>query len=187
MSYVSTVNGFGTTRYDWTQRADGTSEATLWFVVFFFPVIPIRREHLSVVATPVEQPGIFAYLAALLGAGSGWHTSIQLLGIGKASLWSILRTYFFGWVIVPLLTFVGPMVLIAASLTGLHRLGVDIKDFANKVLPFLALPMMLWAACVVAKILDRSSGRLHVNKSLQALGIDEDVTGQKIGEKEREE
>ena len=45
---MSTINGFGTLRYDWSYHPNGTAEATVWFVAGFLPVLPLRRERIRV-------------------------------------------------------------------------------------------------------------------------------------------
>ena len=165
---MATVNGIGTMRYDWRRRSDGTAEATLWFVVFFFPVFPLRREHLRVLNMGIKRSGILSTLLAIGGAGVGFQTSIEVLGTTITSPWAILRTYFKGFIVVPFVTFVGPMMLMIFSMMTLDKLGVDIQKWFNKAMPVIGIAVLLWAACIIARILDRSAGRHHTDATPNA-------------------
>ncbi len=165
---MATINGIGTTRYDWRGRTDGTAEATVWFVVFFFPIIPLRREHLRVTDSGIRRSGILATLGALAGVGVGYQTSLQVLDTVPLSPIPILRTYFMGYVVVPLVTFVLPVMLMVAALMTSRRFGMDPNAVVNAIAPVVGIGGILWIACVVARILDRSAGRFHVAPLSQA-------------------
>jgi hypothetical protein len=159
---MSTFNGIGTTRYDWRGRSDGTAEATVWFVVFFFPTIPLRREHLRVIDSGIRRSSILATLGALAGAGVGYQTSIQLLGTMPLSPIPVLRTYFMGFVVAPLLTVGVPVMLMVGTVMALERVGMEPNAVLNKMAPIVGIGGLLWVGCVLARILDRSAGRCHV-------------------------
>ena len=159
---MSTVNGIGTTRYDWQRRPDGTAEATVWFVIFFFPIIPLRREHLRVVGSGIRRSGFLETVSAFLGAGVGYQTSIELLGSMPLAPIGVLRTWFMGFVIVPFVTIGLPMLLMVGSLVVLNKFGMQPNAVVNKTAPVVGIGGLLWAACFVAWILDRSAGRKHV-------------------------
>lgn len=159
---MSTVNGIGTTRYDWQNRTDGTAEATVWFVIFFFPVIPLRREHLRVVSSGIKRSGFLETLSAFLGAGVGYQTTIEVLGTGPLSPIGVLRTWFMGFVIVPLVTIGLPVMLMVGSVVVLNKFGMEPNAVMNKIAPVVGIGGLVWAACFVAWILDRSAGRKHI-------------------------
>ena len=159
---MATFNGIGTTRYDWCRCTDGTAEATVWFVVFFFPIIPLRREHLRVIDSGIRRSGVLATLGALAGAGVGYQTSMQLLGARPLSPIPVLRTYFMGFVVVPLITVGVPVTLMIVTVMALKHFGMDPNVVFNKLAPVIGIGGLLWVGCVVARILDRSAGRCHV-------------------------
>ncbi len=163
---MATINGIGTTRYDWRGRPDGTAEATVWFVVFFFPIIPLRREHLRVIDSGIRRSGVLATLGALagvgVGVGVGYQTSIQFLGTIPLSPIPVLRTYFMGFVVVPFLTVGFPVMLMIITAVTVERLDIEPNAVHNKLAPIVGIGGLLWVACVVARILDRSAGRFHV-------------------------
>ena len=163
---MATVNGVGTMRYDWSSRPDGTAEATLWFVIFFLPIVPLRREHLRVVSAEVERAGFLSTVIALGGAGAGWKSSIKLLGPVPQSPWRVVRTYLMGFVGVPLVTFVGPMLLLVFGVTMSLKRGEPVPEWMSGVIGVCSIAIMLWTAIVIARILDRAAGRLHAAKKV---------------------
>ena len=82
---MATVSGIGTMRYDWKHRSDGTAEATLWFVIFFFPIIPLRRENLRVVDLGIERSNIGSILLAIQGVEDQYGTDAQIASIAKGA------------------------------------------------------------------------------------------------------
>jgi hypothetical protein len=161
--FMATVNGIGTMRYDWSRRADGTSEATLWLVVFFLPIVPLRRERLRVVGTQLERAGIVTSVLALCGAGDGWQTQIEVLGSVANSRWRVLRTYVNGFIGVPFITFFGPMLLLVAGTLMTLKRGDQISETFQVIIGGFAFADLIWTACVVAFILDHSAGRHHMD------------------------
>jgi hypothetical protein len=163
---MATVNGLGTLRYDWNARSDGTAEATLWFVIFFLPIVPLRREHLRVVNAEVERAGFLSTVAAFCGAGSGWKSTIEVLGPVPQSPWRVLRTYLMGFIGVPLVTFVGPMLLLVFGTTMSLKRGAPVPEWMSGVIGVGSIAIMLWTAIVIALILDRTAGRMHGAKNV---------------------
>lgn len=160
---MASINGIGTARYDWRRCADGTAEATLWFVVFFFPIIPLRREHLRVIDSGIKGSGVLGMVGALVGVGASHQTSIQFLGTRPLSPLPVLRTYFMGFVVVPLLTTGLPVMLMIGTAMALGSFGMDTNAVLKKMVPLVGIATLLWSGCVVARILDRSAGRCHVS------------------------
>ncbi len=163
---MATVNGLGTMRYDWSGRSDGTAEATLWFVIFFLPIVPLRREHLRVVSAQVERTGFLSTVAAFCGAGAGWKSQIEVLGPIPQSPWRVLRTYLMGFIGVPLVTFVGPMLLLVFGVTMSLKRGAPVPEWMSGVIGVCSIVIMLWTAVVIARILDRAAGRMHAGKNI---------------------
>lgn len=163
---MATVNGLGTMRYDWSGRPDGTAEATLWFVIFFLPIVPLRREHLRVVNAEVERQGFLSTVAAFCGAGSGWKSKIEVLGPVPQTPWRVLRTYLMGFIGVPLVTFVGPMLLLVFGTTMSLKRGAPMPEWMSGVIGVGSIAIMLWTAIVIALILDRAAGRMHGAKKV---------------------
>lgn len=161
---MATINGLGTMRYDWSRRPDGTAEATLWFVIFFLPIVPLRREHLRVVTAEPEKPGLLSTLAAFGGAGSGWKTSIEVLDRIPQTPWRVLRTYLLGFIGFPLVTFIGPMLLLVFGTTIGLKKGVPVPEWVGTVAGVGGILIMIWTVVVVARILDYAAGRMHVSK-----------------------
>jgi hypothetical protein len=164
---MATVNGLGTMRYDWQRRSEGTADATLWFVIFFLPIAPLRREQVRVVGSGIQPTDFLSLLAAFGGAGKGFQTTIEVLGPAESPGWRILKTYVLGWIGVPLLTLVGPALLIIGAVTLLGRLGIQIPTWISDAAPALGLAGIVWVACVVAWILDYAAGRRHVDSGDQ--------------------
>lgn len=161
---MATINGLGTMRYDWSHRPDGTAEATLWFVIFFLPIVPMRREHLRVVKAETEKPGFLSTLAAVGGAGSGWKTSIEVLDQIPQTPWRVIKTYLLGFIGVPLVTFIGPMMLLVFGTTITLKKGAPVPEWVGTVVGVGGIVIMIWTAVVVARILDYAAGRMHVAK-----------------------
>jgi hypothetical protein len=165
---MATVNGLGTMRYDWNARSDGTAEATLWFVIFFLPIVPLRREHLRVINAEVERAGFLSTVAAFCGAGAGWKSQIEVLDSIPQSPWRVLRTYLMGFIGVPLVTFVGPMLLLVFGTTMFLKRGAPVPEWMSGVIGVGSITIMLWTAIVIARILDRAAGRMHGAKNVVA-------------------
>lgn len=169
---MSTVNGVGTMRYGWKHRPDGTAEATVWFVVAFIPLIPIRREHVRVIAPGLHRGGILEWLCIFVGAGKGFESTVEVLGPAEMPASTTLLTYFNGFVLVPFITLIGPMALLVSLVIVMNKMGMDVKEVANGYHGFAALGIIVWAALVVALILDRSAGRHHLYPNEQIDDLD---------------
>lgn len=85
---IGTLNGIGTKFNGFKNcQQDGRCDVTLWFVFLFFPIIPIRAYSIKREQTDLRQ---FKF------------TVIERLPL---NLKSVLTTYFFGWIITPILWF----------------------------------------------------------------------------------
>ena len=166
---MSTINGIGTLRYGWNHYPDGTASATLWFVIGFLPVIPLRRERLCVVSDGLDQPRAIdvagAALGAAVGVGSGFRSQLQVLQKEPMQLAGILGTYFFGFVVTPLLAFGVPLVGVWAGVRLLELLKFNMREYGAYVGITLGIASVLWAAVVIAKILDRAAGRTKLRRA----------------------
>lgn len=159
---MSTLNGMGTTRYDWESNGDGTANSTVWFVVFFLPVFPLRRERVRVLPTEKKRDGALNILAVIAGYGSGFETQIQILDSIPNSIGRILKTYLLAYIGVPVLAIFLPILLMVGLIAGVEASGFDIHQHMSKIIAALGLGISLWIVVVVASILDRSAGRKHV-------------------------
>jgi hypothetical protein len=160
---MSTINGIGTLRYDWDHHSDGTSSATLWFVVGFVPVIPLRRERLYVASDGLEPSRAIDVAGAALGAvggfGFGFRSQLQILQKEPMRLAGILRTYVFGFLVTPLLAFGVPAAGIWTIVRLLEFFQFNMQEYGVYVALTLGIASVVWAAVVIAKILDRAAGR----------------------------
>lgn len=176
---MSTINGFGVTRYDWRSRADGTAEATVWVVAFFFPIWPVRREHVCVLGRGQQPQGILGYIAAFLGFGAGFQTEVWVLGSAPLTFGSVAKTYLMGWVVTPVVA-LAPIVPVVIGWIFVERMGGD-REWMKSIVPIAVFACSLWLACFVAMILDRSAGRSHVYRrpelpdALATAGVAPDV------------
>jgi len=83
-----TLNGVGTKFNGFTNhKPDGTSDVVLWLVVLFFPIIPLRAYRIKTIEA---EPNEFYY------------ETLQRIPM---DLKSVLVTYFFGWIVTPILWF----------------------------------------------------------------------------------
>ena len=143
---MSTINGIGTLHYGWKHLSDGTAHATKWFVVMFFPVVAIRRDHLRVLEPPAES------------ARRAWLSHFELLGHVPLSIGSVLKTYFKAYVVVPVIL-IAPVLLIRCIKSVAPEL---IEEFEVKIVSLMnlspALALFYWPI-VISWILDRAKGR----------------------------
>jgi hypothetical protein len=156
---MSTVNGVGTMRYDWAHLPDGTAEATLWFVVGFFPLIPLKRQRLQVVSDRAQPSTIAKAAMATTAYGEGFRSEMMVLGNAPMNPARVLRTYFYGWIVTPLLAFILPLLIGLTAVWALERCVVDPSKYMDYVTISFGIGGVVWAAIVVAKILDRAAGR----------------------------
>jgi hypothetical protein len=136
---MSTINGCGTQHYDWLHLPDGTACATKWFVLFFLPVIPLKREHLRVVDASALRGTHY-----VLG-------KIPMHGIG------IARTYMKAYLLAPLILLGPPAVLFFVYFRLLRYLPVQ---FGSRWIPgAIAVLCLIYWGIVLSLILERSFGR----------------------------
>lgn len=169
---MATVNGVGQMRYDWSRRADGTAEATLWIVIFFFPIIPLRREHLRVVSSGLEKQGFLSNALAMIGlavgSGSGWQSSIQVLERIPLEAWGVVRTYLYGWLVIPLVTFPGPILALVVLFHMTRNRNLPQPAWQPYFGMVFSVANLIWTAILIARILDRSAGRHHIDHEVGA-------------------
>ncbi|WDI42155.1 hypothetical protein [Bremerella sp. P1] len=159
---MATYNGIGTVRYDWQRRDDTTANATVWFVIFFLPIYPLRREHVRVHGSGIRKGTPMETIAAMFGFGQGFHSEIEVLGPTSNALWRIARTYLLGWIVVPLLGLMGPVLLFTVMINITQAIGYDMKSDGAWLPMITGILGLLWIGCLVAYILDRSAGRHHI-------------------------
>src|SRR5579871_542190 len=147
---MSTFRGIGTTRYDWRWAHDGAADATLWFVIFFFPIIPLRRERLLVLSSnplqDVTHPKSFSPFGFL-----SFTAEFKILGSVPMSFWGVLRTYWMGFVVVPFIALIGPLLLLLLAVSQLQAQNVEFsKPVKNTIGASVALAVIFWPAYVLA-------------------------------------
>lgn len=139
---MSTVNGCGTLHYDWSHSDDGTSCATKWIVLFFFPVIPLKREHLR-----VENAN----------ALNAMH-----IPCGKVPMeaYGVIRTYLKAYLLVPAVLMGPPAALIAGLIAVIDFLPIDPRGVA--IPTALAITCLIYWGIVLSLILERSHGKRNL-------------------------
>ena len=150
---MGTLNGFGTQFYDWVHLDNGQAEATSWLVAAFFPIVPLRRVRLRV-HTSGEKPSFFS-----LNSGGSFQISYDELETVPNSPARIVRTYFKGWLLTPLILLAPLLGLIALSRILPREAGGGPNALLKDHFGWFAAVQLLYIAIVVSIILDRSSGR----------------------------
>ncbi|MBI3136919.1 MAG: hypothetical protein HYZ14_19745 [Bacteroidetes bacterium] len=85
---MATLNGIGTKFHGFRNcQPDGTADVTLWLVFLYFPIIPLRSYRIKRKATTMRE---FSYTV---------QEKIPL------HFKSVLTTWFFGWIVTPILWF----------------------------------------------------------------------------------
>ena len=85
---MPTLNGIGTKYHGFRNTTpDGISDVTLWLVFLYLPILPLRSYRMQ--CTPGENNELY----------------YQLLERIPMNVSSILTTYFFGWIVTPILWF----------------------------------------------------------------------------------
>jgi hypothetical protein len=160
---MSTINGFGTMRYDWIHREDGTSEATTWFVMAFLPILPLKRESVMVVSdglAPASSVGLASSaLGAVAGVSKGFASRVAVLERRPMRWGGVLRTYLAGFVAVPLLAFGVPLAIVFGGLKLVEACGIKDTTIGDLAMISVLIFGVGWMAVCIAKVLDRSAGR----------------------------
>lgn len=85
---MPTLNGVGTKYHGFRNTTpDGVSDVTLWFVLLYFPIIPLRSNRIR------------------CSKGKDGHIYFSILEKIPMNLSSVLTTWFFGWIVTPILWF----------------------------------------------------------------------------------
>lgn len=150
---MGTTNGFGTQFYDWEYLKSGDAEATCWLVAAFFPIVPLRRVRLRV-HTSGEKPSFFA-----LNSGGSFQISYDELETVPNSPARIVRTYWKGWLLTPLILLAPLLVMIALSRVLPREADGGPNALLKDYFGWFAAVQILYIAIVVSIILDRCSGR----------------------------
>lgn len=101
---MSTVNGIGTGFRSWVHHADGSSTATLWFLVVFLPVLPLRRYRLRTLTDFEHEPFVPAPAeTGWLTGGISWTDPVEILARLPLSWSEIGWTYWRAYGLVPFL------------------------------------------------------------------------------------
>ncbi len=120
-----TLNGFGI-KYLGISKPDGEGRclATRWFVILYLPIFPLGRDLIK----PIKRN----------------PRSFQFLRIQKErlSFLSILKTYFFAWILMPLVLF-APLIL------GIH----EIQDQLGVPQKFQIYVMILGIGWLISAVL----------------------------------
>lgn len=150
---MGTTNGFGTQFYDWEYLKSGDAEATCWLVAAFFPIVPLRRVRLRV-HTSGEKPSFFA-----LNSGGSFQISYDELETVPNSLPRIVRTYWKGWLLTPLILLAPLLGMIALSRILPREADGGPNAAFETIFGWFAASQIFYLAVVVSMILDRCSGR----------------------------
>jgi hypothetical protein len=156
---MSTINGVGTLRYDWSHLSDGTAEATLWFVIGFLPIVPLKRQRLQLISTAPESSSPVGVGLSALGFARGFSTEMAILGTAPLQLAGVLRTYFFGFVVTPFVAFGIPVLVGWGGWRILQLAGVNFREYGDYLGIAYGIAAVGWMGAVIAKILDRAAGR----------------------------
>lgn len=103
---MSTTNGVGTMYYGWRHPADATATATLWFVLFWLPLVPLQRHRLKVLTDlrKVKHLTPFEALTAFLGAAEAVEvTRYQIVEMGRVAVMEAAATYLWTYAMGPIL------------------------------------------------------------------------------------
>ncbi len=149
---MSTVNGFGTQYFDWEHLSDGTSNATNWIVAGFFPIMPLGRYHVQV-HTSGEKTSFFS-----LSSGS-FQVSYDTLEKIPMNFARILRTYAKGWLLMPFVLLAPFMIPVALIRVLGGPQGGGMTSDQEIIMGVFAISYILYVAILVARILDKCSGR----------------------------
>lgn len=156
---MSTINGVGTLRYDWSHLPDGTAEATLWFVIGFLPIVPLKRQRLQLISTTPESSSAIDVGLSALGYSHGFSSEMAILGPAPLRLAGVLRTYFFGFVVAPFLAFGIPILVGWGGWRILQLTGFNFREYGDYLAIAYGIAAVGWMGAVIAKILDRAAGR----------------------------
>lgn len=131
---MSRINGIGT----WLLGVEKTDQpgiytATNWITVLFLPLIPLARHRIK--PTRMQRG----------------HMSYEILSKEKLNALEVLRTYLFGWILIPLLGF-APIVLAVAEVQS--ALGIP---YNYQII--LQLLVMVWIIVFVWKLKDWDENR----------------------------
>ena len=103
---MGTTNGVGTMYYGWRHSTDRSATATLWFVFFWLPILPLQRHRLHVLTNLREVKHLtpFQALSAFLGAAEAVEqTRYHILAKERVAISEILGTYAWTYVLAVVL------------------------------------------------------------------------------------
>jgi hypothetical protein len=133
------INGIGATLLGISKPDEyGESTATRWFTFAFLPIFPIRRIRVKF----------------LPHKGSGF--SYQRVRREKLVLAEVLKTYLFGWVLIPVFA-AGP------SFLGFSGIWTALALPMSFQIPYLVVSIV-WAGIVIWKTADRHEERCRPSK-----------------------
>lgn len=156
---MSTINGFGTLRYDWVYHPDGTAEATEWFVAAFLPVVPLKRERIRVRSAGPVAPSPSDIALSAVGLNKGFASQFEVLDRVPIRFAGVLKTYFFGYVVTPLLLVGVPLLLAFVGRPLLELCGLNWHQYGDYVSAIFCVVLIFYVGAVVATVLDRCAGR----------------------------
>ena len=165
-----TTNGCGFLYYGWEHNEDDTAEATCWFVLFFLPVVPLRRYLLRLVHDPTDGPPLrFWAIAEGLkraflsrSAHPQWeHQETLALDLG-----GVIQTYLKTYALLPLVLFgipAGIVLLLGFILGQLHNMfpsvfSIKSEDAMLTLNLCCILVWMVYCIFVIMKVLDSCHG-----------------------------
>ena len=111
-------NGIGTYYLNWEHCSDGTALATKWFAIFYLPVIPLRREQISVVSSGNDT----VTTIPLLFTSYTLRDEYRVMGRVPMDWSRVVWTYVFAYLWMPILL-AAPLLVIVPL--GTWALKVD--------------------------------------------------------------
>ncbi len=113
---MGTISGIGWSFRGWKHLGDGTSIATRWFTLVYFPILPLRRYRVRLF-TDFENERV-AGANELAGTAAGvmsWSEPTEILEHLPFSFAEALGTYLRCYVLIPLLC-LWPFVIFALAM-----------------------------------------------------------------------
>ncbi len=151
---MSSFYGIGTNYLGWKVGEDGVPTATEWFVVFYLPIVPIGRKRLYVVSLEDSVGGIPGINGTF--TLSGKYRILEDLPIKFSE---VLWTYFFGYVLVPLILMVPLLVIVPYFqwYDSQDKLKVTLVQDLTAIMLIVIFPMV-YVGVILATLLHRTRG-----------------------------
>ena len=134
---MSTFQGIGTNFYGWKHYKTMPSIATKWFVIFFFPVIPLARYRLRVLTDFENESHVVQ--GGVLGGMPAQYDDFDIVAQTPLVLTEVLATYFNTYILGPVLL-TWPVILIWLIISVFKHFGVT-SDWVI----FMLMPLLMFS------------------------------------------